>query len=202
MGRALGPRLAPSEEAGVAMLDLLSYAARVDGPLTPAEAAALEAAAAGLGLRGRARWLESLPLEGGHLLPPPLDGLSYLERRVAFAAAAWLTRADGDESFVERALLDFVAEEAGLEGAEACALRAGAHRVRQAYGDVVSPAVEFDLLVHDVLSLYAPAPVAVPAPRAAGAGADGAQGVRPPGAAPPAPAEAPPPALAFARNVR
>ncbi|HEU4404559.1 MAG TPA: hypothetical protein VFS43_04625 [Polyangiaceae bacterium] len=183
MGRAARrlPRL--SERAGEAVLELLAYAARVDGPLTPREVSALDAAALGLGLRGRVRWPELLLSDEGHLLPPPLEGLTELERRVAFGAAAWMTRVDGVESFVERAFLEFVAEEAGLGENEAWALRAEAARARRDGKGLVPMPVEFELLVLGVLYLYALCPPGGREPYAAAAGRPPAPGDRPAGAA-------------------
>ncbi len=155
MGRLRSRALLLSERARLSVLELLAYAARVDGPLTPTEAAALDGAASGLGLPGRAPWPDALALDGARLLPPPLHELSALERRVAFGAAAWVTHLDGPISFVERAFLDFVAEEAGLGSGEVRALGAAAERTRRECGGRVPPALEFELLALEVLYLYA-----------------------------------------------
>ncbi|HEU4538666.1 MAG TPA: hypothetical protein VFS00_31310 [Polyangiaceae bacterium] len=143
------------DRARALVLELLAYAARVNGPLTPPEAAALEGAARGLGAPGRASWPAAAPHEGGRLLPPPLDELSALERRIAFGAAAWMLCVDGAGSFVERAFLEFVAEEAGLGPDEVRALAAAAERARQGGGPRTPLAVEFELLVLEVFYLYA-----------------------------------------------
>ncbi len=155
MARLLERSFAPSERASALVLELVAYAARVDGPISLPEVAALDGAAQGLGAPGRPAWPDALLLDEGHLLPPPLGELSALERRVAFGAAAWMVYADGIESFVERAFLDFVAEEAGLGSGEARVLSAAAARARRACGDHVPRSIEFELLVLEILYLHA-----------------------------------------------
>ncbi len=155
MARLLDRSFAPSEPLRALLLELVAYAARVDGPVTLPEVAALDGAARGLGAPERPAWPDALLLDEGHLLPPPLGELSALERRVAFGAAAWMVYADGVESFVERAFLDFVADEAGLGPGEARALSEAAARARRAGGEHVPRSIEFELLVLEVLYLHA-----------------------------------------------
>lgn len=155
MGCLRGRSLLLSDRARSTVLELLVYAARVDGPLNAMEAAALDGVALGLGMPGRAPWPGGSSLDEGHLLPPPLDELSALESRVAFGAAAWVACLDGPPSFVERALLDFVANEGGLGPGEVRALGAAAERTRRECGGRVPPAVEFELLALEILYLYA-----------------------------------------------
>jgi hypothetical protein len=155
MDRLLERSFAPSERLRALLLELAAYAARVDGPVTLPEVAALNGAARGLGASERPVWSDNLLLDEGHLLPPALRELSALERRVAFGAAAWMVYADGVESFVERAFLDFVADEAGLGPGEARALSEVAARARRAGGEQVPPSVEFELLVLEILYMHA-----------------------------------------------
>jgi hypothetical protein len=147
----MGRPLELSDGACALVLELLAYAARVDGPLTLPEVAALDSAARGL----VAPWPDASPRNEGCLLPPPLGELSALERRVAFAAAVWVTYADGAASFVERAFLEFVAEEAGLGPGEMRALFATAERARREGGPHLPLSLEFELLVLEVGYLYA-----------------------------------------------
>jgi hypothetical protein len=151
----MGRSLELSDGARAVALELLAYAARVDGPLTLREVAALDGAARGLGVPGRAPRPDALRPDDGGLLPPPLDGLSALECRVAFGAAAWMVYADGAASFIERAFLDFVAEEGGLGPGEVRALVALAERARRECGPHMPPSLEFELLVLEVGYLYA-----------------------------------------------
>jgi hypothetical protein len=90
MARLLERSFAPSERVSALVLELAAYAARVDGPITVPEIAALDGAAHGLGASERPAWPDALLLDEGRFLPPPLDELSALERRVAFGAAAWM----------------------------------------------------------------------------------------------------------------
>jgi hypothetical protein len=155
MARLLERSFAPSERASALVLELAAYAARVDGPVTLPEVAALDGAAHGLGAPERPAWPDALLLDEGRLLPPPLGELSAFERRVAFGAAAWVVYADGAESFVERAFLDFIADEAGLGPGEARALSEAAARARRACGEHVPRSVEFELLVLEIVYLHA-----------------------------------------------
>jgi hypothetical protein len=155
MARLLERSFSPSGRARALTLELTAYAARVDGPVSLPEVAALGGAAKGLGAPERPAWPDALLLDEGRFLPPPLHELSAIERRVAFGAAAWMVHADGVESFVERAFLDFVADEAGLGPGEARALGAAAARARGACGEHLPRSVEFELLVLEVLSLHA-----------------------------------------------
>ncbi|HEU4411087.1 MAG TPA: hypothetical protein VFS43_37890 [Polyangiaceae bacterium] len=172
MGRPDDPMFRLPQQARALVLELLAYAARVDGPLEPREVTALDAAAGRLGLAGRVPLPEGLPLDEGHLLPPPLDELSPLERRLAFGAAAWMVYLDGVESFVERAFLDFIADEAGLRPDEARTLRTTAKRVRRACGERVPLSVELDLLALELAYLYALKRSEIPPPAASASGLD------------------------------
>ncbi|HEU4538335.1 MAG TPA: hypothetical protein VFS00_29645, partial [Polyangiaceae bacterium] len=107
------------------------------------------------GAPGRASWPGASPPEEGGFLPPSLDDLSALERRIAFGAAAWMLCADGAWSFVERAFLEFVAEEAGLGPGEVRALATAAERARHGGGPPMPLAAEFELLLLEVFCLYA-----------------------------------------------
>jgi hypothetical protein len=157
MGHLRSRSLLLSERARTTVLELLAYAARSDGPLTPREAAALDGAALGIGAPVRVPRGAALPLpsDDARLLPPCLHELSTLERRVAFGAAAWMVRIDGVESLVPRAFLDFIAEEAGLGPGEIRVLDAAVERARRECSEHVPLAVEFELLVIELLYLSA-----------------------------------------------
>ncbi len=144
MGAIWDVQFVLSEGAALALLELGSYAARVDGPPGPREAGALLGAAAALGLRRR--FGRPGALADGLERPPCVDALTAFEREVAIGAAAWVLRARGGESPAGRELLDRVAAGAGVAPERVERLRATAERVRR-HGRGLRRSIEFELLL-------------------------------------------------------